>query len=117
MGVEYPRGVDLNTACQFITRVELNDERLKREFVCKKEGDTVVIRTAVCDVFGGCACRFVLAGLIEPRDNLCRLCQAGYYEDYFEYLTGRRPIKIEIPESRTMGHRLCVARCHFEPMK
>jgi hypothetical protein len=117
IGIEYPRGVDLDTACEFYKRAALHDERLKRNITCKREGNTIVIRDPICDVFGGCGCRLVLAGLLEPRDNLCRLCQPGFWEDTFEYVTGQRPEKIEFPESITMGHGYCTAIIHFKPTK
>jgi len=116
MGMEYPTGVDLDTACGFYTRVAL--QGLKRDFTCEKDGeDTVEIRDAIGDLFGSCSCQLVLADLIEPNDSLCRFCQEGFWIDNFEYMTGRRPEKSEFPESRTMGHRECVVRCHFKPME
>jgi hypothetical protein len=117
IGLEYPKGVDLDAACCFYTRAALHNERLKRDFSCKREGNTIVVSDPICDVFGGCGCRLVLAGLIEPSDSLCRFCQPGFWEDNFEYITGRRPEKMEFPESHTMGHRFCVAKCHFKPTK
>lgn len=50
---------------------------VKREFTCKKDGDTVEIRDPICDMLGGRNCILVLAGLIEPNDSLCRFCQEG----------------------------------------
>lgn len=114
MGVEYPTGVDLDTCCEAYTRI-VCDGPLKRDFTFKKDGDTVEIRDAIADVFGHCACTMVTAGFTEPNESLCRYCQEGFWIDTFEYMTGRRPERSEFPESYCMGHRDCVALCHFKP--
>lgn len=116
-GLEYPTGVDLDTACEFINRAALYDQRVQRSFICKKDGDTVEIRDSICDLLGGCSCILVLAGLIEPNASLCRICQEGHWMDHLEYMTGQRPDKVECPESHTQGQRDCVARCHFKSTK
>jgi len=116
-GLEYPRGVDLNTACEFLERAAHYDERLKREYTCKRDGDWVEIRDAICELLGSCSCILVLGGLVEPNDTLCSLCQEGHWTEHFEYMTGQRPDKFEFPESHCMGGHCCVARCHFKPAK
>ena len=117
-GDEYPTGVDLDTACEFMTRAAFSFEPLRRDFTCKKDGDTVVISDPVAnDVFGSCGCVLVSAGLTEPNESLCRFCQEGHWMDQFEYMTGQQPERCEFPESYTMGDRYCVALCHFKPAK
>jgi len=116
-GIEYPTGVDLETACEAYTRIVLGNELMKRDFSCKKDGDTVEIRDPIGDVLGGCGCVMVSAGFTEPNESLCRFCQEGFWMDNFEYMTGQRPERYEFPESQTMGNRYCVVRCHFKPAK
>ena len=93
------------------------DERLKRDFTCRKEGDTVIISDPICELLGGCSCRLVLAGFLKPNENLCRLCQEGFWEENFKYMTGEEIEKMDAPESHTMGGRNCVAICHFRKAK
>lgn len=114
-GVDYPIGVDLDAACMALTRAANSDERNKRDFICRREGNTVEIRDPICDKLGGCTCLFVMADIIEPNQSLCRFCQEGHWTDHFEYMTGRRLEKMDAPESNIMGDHDCVAICHFKP--
>ena len=96
-----------------IKKIALSD--MQREWNSTKDGNTIIVNDGLCKTFG-CCCRLVLAGYIDPSENMCKKCQAGYYEEYMTHMSGQKPIKIETT-GFTCGSEFCTGKATFAPTK
>jgi len=102
-----PRGVDIETACEWLNDSVPHNRRFQRA------GDTIYWEADIEDTYGGCMCILVQLGIIKPRPELC-VCSTNYCLRAFEKMTGK-PVEGEMVETVSSGSRNCVFRYHFQP--
>ena len=96
-GVEFPKGtLDIDSALEYFT----TDSPHRRTY--ERTGDSVSFTAHVKESFGGCMCPLVLLGIIEPEQQMC-LCCGYFYNDNFEYLTGKPWDEPEVLQTMCVG--------------